>query len=849
VSDGRTDRLLGLAPDASAFSPRHVGAAAHVATFLLCGLFVLAVRVLFIQDPVLSDDMGYWCSADGIAAGDFRSLTGGGYATKRWGITLFVAVLIRLFGASPITYYFLPGAAAFVSGGFAYLIGRRVAGWTEGVVGAVLYGLLPLTVITNGLLLLPDAITSAWMAVAFWSILRSIDRPRPGGQVLCGLAAGCCVAAAYACRITAVYVLPVLGMLAIWRRRAWALLGLAIGLAAGLLVEFALFGAVAGQPLLRYQVAGRTYYRKWSHHNRVEDVADLLSHYTVLMAMLRDRLLWWKLSLGSVGVLVLWGRRRQHAAVMWFAVMVALIHLLMRLEGAWDFALALSASVTGLIVAAGAVYGLPILFRVRRRWSQPVAWWLGGLVTAGVFLSLKRFPAHRALVHQARYFEMAAIPGCLCIAMALRLIGRRLSAVWTPLPLALATVVVLGMIAAAVRAPHLPLRSFAEHPRTVMAVLCLGSLALAGLAGAVLWRMAGKAAAQAASITLVAAAGLWAMLGAALLASEEPRVANGGYAWQIGRRVSDEHAAGAKRIYCHNYLDSVARIFAGDLDRQWLRNTPMATYDRLSAALDRPEAARVFPADSVVLMDLNELRIADSNRRRRAAADGAPPPQRRLSDLPARVPANWQLLDVLQLKGAPRILIWRVHAPSVRAARDVPVPNGDFVRWPHDAPVPEGYVKDPIGSSAGEFTPATTPDGAPAARLRVTRGRGCWLLTGTQKHSVPGTDAIGIRPDTVYRLTFRAARPAGKLRVRMRAEIHQYDGLGPEGRRVDVLREGFDVWTDWSTQTYAFRTHPRARYIRVGFTPHGVNEICIAALRLIQSRSPRGGGSRGGNAP
>lgn len=822
------------------FRPRNVSGAMHAVTFLLCGLMAVAVRWIFLQDPVLSDDMGYWGAADRIAAGDWETFAKGrGYLGNRWGMILPVAGLIRLFGASEITYYFLPMSAAFLSGGMTYLIGRRVAGWTEGVVASVFYALIPLSAIANGPLLLPDSITSAWMASSFWLILRAGDRRSAGFQVRWGVVAGLCVAIAYASRLTGLYVIPALVALALWRRRAWSLVGLAVGVAVGMGAEFVLFGMLTGDPLHRFHVAGQSYYKLWAHHNRVDDLGVLFGKYTELLGTLKDRLLWWKLSLGGVAVLLLLGRRRQNTISMWFIAMIGLIHLLMRPEGGGDL-LAVAAGVgAGLAVVVGWVIstGKP------RRWRQSVPWWAGGLVALAVFLSLKQYPIQRALVHQVRYLEMAAIPGCLLIAMALTLVSRQLGRLWRPLPLIGAGVCTAAIIVLIVLKPHLPIRVFAENQRTVLLAVWGGSLAVAGLILLLVRLLSSTANSNRLAFAVVAAAVFWGMLGMSLLNCAEPIIASNGCARPIGRIVTEQCDSGVRRIYYHNYLDRIARIFGEGVDRSFLTSAKFRDYDDLSRSIAGGESVSAFEPDSLVLMDCNEFLTADANRRRKAASDGLAPPAWRLSDLSAIMPANWRLLDVRNLKGKPRILVWRVHPSGSRCETDVVIPNGDFAEWPRRAKVPVGFIADSEHGSRGRFKRTTGPDGQPAIGLTVTKGPAYWLQIGRRPHWVGDPGSVRVVPDTVYRLTFRASRPATPpglkdKRVRVRIRIMFFDGTTEEADLVDQLRDSFDVWEDSSLKTFAFRTHPRARALRFSISPHLVNTVTITDLRLIQSHAP-----------
>ena len=677
------------------------------------------------------------------------------------------------------------------------------------------------------------------MAVAFWLMLRAGDRRSAGFQVRWGIAAGLCVAIAYASRLTGLYCVPALLALALWRRRAWSLVGLAVGVAVGMGAEFVLFGVLTGDPLHRFHVAGQIYYKSWAHQNRVDDLGVLFGRYTELLGILKDRLLWWKLSLGGVAVLLLLGRRRQNTISMWFVVMIGLIHLLMRPEGGRDYLAVLAGVGAGLAVVAGWVIstGKP------RRWRQSLPWWAGGLVALAVFLALKQYPIQRALVHQVRYLEMAAIPGCLLIAMALTLISRQLGRLWRPLPLIGAGVCTVAIVVLIVLKPHFPVRVFAENQRTVLLAVWGGSLAVAGLILLLVRLLSSTANSNRLAFAVVVAAGFWGMLGMSLLNCAEPIIASNGCARPIGRIVTEQREAGVRRIYYHNYLDKIARIFGEGVDRSLLTGANFCNYDALSQTVASGEPVSFFEPDSLVLMDCNEFLMADANRRRKAASDGLAPPAWRLSALPAIMPTNWRLLDVRSLKGKPRILAWRVHPLGSRCETDAVIPNGNFAEWPRRAKTPEGFIAEREHGSSGRFERTAGPDGRPAIRLIVTKGPAYWLQTGRRPHWVGDPGAVRVVPDTVYRLTFRASRPATPpgqedKRVRVRVRIMLFDGTTKKAALVDQLRENFDVWADFSRKTFAFRTHPRAHALRFSISPHLLNTVTITDLRLIQSHAP-----------
>jgi len=192
-----------------------------------------------------SDDSRYVAVAQNLASGHLPSGEAEWFGAR--GVFLWpVAAIFRVFGADDYSAIAWPFVISLVSIVIAFLIARELAGRRPALVAAGLVAVAPIEVLM-ATRLRPDAVMPAFVALAVWAALRARRSPHITRWLV---ASGVLLGAGWACRETALLMLPVV-VLAAWPviRPGWqrvaAVLG---GLAAIPLVEMAVF-ALDGRPL------------------------------------------------------------------------------------------------------------------------------------------------------------------------------------------------------------------------------------------------------------------------------------------------------------------------------------------------------------------------------------------------------------------------------------------------------------------------------------------------------------------------------------------------------------------------------------------------------------------------
>lgn len=192
-----------------------------------------------------SDDSRYVAVAQNLASGHLPAGEAEWFGAR--GVFLWpVAAIFRVVGADDYSAIAWPFVISLVSIVIAFLIARELAGRRPALVAAGLVAVAPIEVLM-ATRLRPDAVMPAFVALAVWAALRARRSPHVTRWLL---ASGVLLGAGWACRETALLMLPVV-VLAAWpvirpgRQRVAAVIG---GLAAIPLVEMAVF-AFDGRPL------------------------------------------------------------------------------------------------------------------------------------------------------------------------------------------------------------------------------------------------------------------------------------------------------------------------------------------------------------------------------------------------------------------------------------------------------------------------------------------------------------------------------------------------------------------------------------------------------------------------
>jgi hypothetical protein len=209
----------------------------------------VALRVYFAPGLKGDDDMSLIFSALKFLQHGF-ALPHDQY-DARWGVTLPLALIFRIFGVGLPQVLAIPLAFSLLGILLAYAIGARLFDTATGLIAAGVLALFPLDVEYAGLLF-PDLIQGVSLAGSLYLALRSRDS-RHGSLFAVG--AGICWAYAYYVKIDAfffVFVLLIAFALGFVRLRELAITGGTCLLLVG--VEFGVYAVVAGNPLLHIQI-------------------------------------------------------------------------------------------------------------------------------------------------------------------------------------------------------------------------------------------------------------------------------------------------------------------------------------------------------------------------------------------------------------------------------------------------------------------------------------------------------------------------------------------------------------------------------------------------------------------
>ena len=196
--------------------PAHLGAVALVATL---------VGVLFLREPILTDDLTYWALASDFHERGWRALREGSFYDLRWPVW-GMCWLLQFFLRGLISYW---GAAIFyLVGGalIAFAIGNLftrslAAAWTCSIAFLFHPFVDPVSFCP-----MPDLAEGVWGAVAVWAWWKLMQPRDAKGSWLLAALLGVCIFILEANRVTGLFLVPVLvlGTLLFFRERfGWLL--------------------------------------------------------------------------------------------------------------------------------------------------------------------------------------------------------------------------------------------------------------------------------------------------------------------------------------------------------------------------------------------------------------------------------------------------------------------------------------------------------------------------------------------------------------------------------------------------------------------------------------------------
>lgn len=149
---------------------------------LFLSIFTLVVQLIFLNPPILSDQMEYYMTALRFPHMPFRPNIG----SMRIGLILPVAVLYRIFGSAEVTYYAFPLMSSILLTISVYLIGKGLISRRVGILAALWLVFIP-NLIQDAGHLLPDIPASAFASAAFALLITSSKRARPAERFPSGI--------------------------------------------------------------------------------------------------------------------------------------------------------------------------------------------------------------------------------------------------------------------------------------------------------------------------------------------------------------------------------------------------------------------------------------------------------------------------------------------------------------------------------------------------------------------------------------------------------------------------------------------------------------------------------------
>lgn len=216
-------------------------------SILLVGLFL---RLLFFSGMTGYDEFHYAHIARNLTLGNFSLPDVSGYYGFRYLVTVPAAVFISIFGLNAAALSLWPLACSLGSIWVVFLLGRLLSGERAGLIAALLYACLPVSVIF-GTMLYPDETVTFLVGLSVLFFLKG-EKEGNGGGALFFMLAGLFCGLGYLARINALLIL--LFFAAYTAVNGWRTVRLAFlsGLALALLPEAAVNFVKTGDALFSW---------------------------------------------------------------------------------------------------------------------------------------------------------------------------------------------------------------------------------------------------------------------------------------------------------------------------------------------------------------------------------------------------------------------------------------------------------------------------------------------------------------------------------------------------------------------------------------------------------------------
>lgn len=177
--------------------------------FILMGLII---RLIFFTGISGADDLFHIFPAFQMSKGIFLPYEH--FEQLRLGITLPAALSFNIFGFNQFTISLYPLICSLMSIILVYFLGRTLIDEKTGLLAALLLTFYPLDVIFSTKLYV-DVPLAFFMGLVIYFYLRAFETDKKRFYVLCGLSLGI----SYICKLNGLYILLVMGLYTIYKRR------------------------------------------------------------------------------------------------------------------------------------------------------------------------------------------------------------------------------------------------------------------------------------------------------------------------------------------------------------------------------------------------------------------------------------------------------------------------------------------------------------------------------------------------------------------------------------------------------------------------------------------------------
>lgn len=215
-------------------------------------LLALLLRLILFIGPRVIDHFHIAQYADGLTRGEYHGMTNA--QGLRHGIIATVACCKTFFGFNDFSMALPFLAAALGCILLTFRIGSRLFDDKTGLIAAFLLSIFPLF-ITHATLPYPDMVGAFFSFLALDLYFSVNDHPDSAHRR--HLFAGLSIGFGFLCKMTTVFMVPVIGLM-VFMKRKWdsSLLLAPVGMAAMLLFDLVIAWFLTGNPLHRYEVSG-----------------------------------------------------------------------------------------------------------------------------------------------------------------------------------------------------------------------------------------------------------------------------------------------------------------------------------------------------------------------------------------------------------------------------------------------------------------------------------------------------------------------------------------------------------------------------------------------------------------